>query len=202
MLAFIDESGCPGFKFTRGSDPVFGLGMVVFADGAAAQLTEKTIAELRKKLGHKTEFKFSKSRDDLRDGFFAGVAHCPFIMRALIVRKEQLHSQHLRSNAESFYSYFVKMLMAHDSGTLRATRVRIDGSGGREFQRSLSRYLRRELGERIKDVKMSDSAADSLMQLADMCIGAVTRAERQRGAHPDRWRAMIERNIANVWQFG
>lgn len=201
MLVLIDESGCPGFKFTRGSDPVFGIGMVIFANGAAAQFTEASIIEVAEAAGHRTEFKFSKSRHAVRDAFFRAVAACPFTMRALIVRKELLHSQKLRTDTDCFYNYFVRMLMAYDNGTLTAARVRIDGSGGRDFQRALGTYLRRELGARIRDVKMSDSASDRLMQLADMCIGAVTRAERDRES-ATRWRDMLKPRIADVWHFG
>ncbi len=46
MLVFIDESGCPGFKFTRGCDPVFGIGMVIFANGDDARITEQTMLTL------------------------------------------------------------------------------------------------------------------------------------------------------------
>jgi hypothetical protein len=123
MLVLIDESGCPGFKFTRGSDPVFGLGMVIFANGEDAATTAQAIAELRVALKHKPEFKFSKSSAYLRDRFFECVARYPFTVRALIVKKEALHSQHLRSESDSFYNYFVKMLMAHDNGTLDAARA-------------------------------------------------------------------------------
>lgn len=191
MLVFIDESGCPGFKFTRGSDPVFGIGMTIFRDGTAALSTERAIAELAARLGHKTEFRFSKSSRPLRDAFFQAICSCPFTVRALIVRKELLHSQTLRTSPDKLYNYFVKMLMAHDDKTLDAARVRIDGSGSREFRRSLGGYLRRELGGRIKEVKMSDSSCDRLMQLADMCIGAVTRAERER-EDAERWLVMLK----------
>jgi hypothetical protein len=201
MLVLIDESGCPGFKFTRGSDPVFGIGMVIFANGADAAFTEQAIADLRPIVNHKTEFKFSKSSVFLRDRFFECVAQCPFTVRALIVRKEALHSSHLRTESDSFYNYFVKMLMAHDHGTLDEARVRIDGSGGRNFQRALITYLRRELGARIKDVKMADSKRDPLMQLADMCIGAITRAERDREDR-DRWKRVLKPRIADIWHFG
>jgi hypothetical protein len=47
---------------------------------------------------------------------------------------------------------------------------------------------------------MSDSERDPLMQLADMCIGAVTRAERDR-ANADRWRKMLAPRIVDVWRF-
>jgi hypothetical protein len=201
MLVLIDESGCPGFKFTRGSDPVFGIGMVIFANGDDAAATTRAISDLRRTVNHKTEFKFSKSSGQLRDKFFESVARCPFSVRALIVRKEVLHSAHLRGEADSFYNYFVQSLMAHDDGTLDAARVRIDGSGSRDFQHALNSYLRRMLGARIKDVKMVDSARDPLMQLADMCIGAITRAERDREDR-ERWKRMLKPRIADIWHFG
>ena len=201
MLVFIDESGCPGFKFKRGSEPVFGIGMVVFNSGADARSTERAMHLAREKLKHKTEFKFSRSRDELRDAFFHAVARCPFKVRALVLRKDQLYSQHLRADSEGFYSYFAKMLLKHDNGVLNAARVRIDGSGSQEFQRTLGSYLRRELGCRIKDIKMSDSARDPLMQLADMCIGAITRAERRDRDNPDRWRSILAPRIADIWRF-
>jgi hypothetical protein len=201
MLVFIDESGCPGFKFTRGSDPVFGIGMVIFEGGDHARATEACIAGVRRRTGHRTEFKFSKSDNSLRDEFFAGVRDYPFSVRALIVHKQVIHSKHLRENDDAFYSYFVKMLMAHDGGALDDASIRIDGSGDREFQRAFNSYLRRELGAcKVKDVKMSDSARDPLVQLADMCIGAITRPERPR---PDgeRWKEMLKPRIADVWHF-
>jgi len=201
VLVFIDESGCPGFKFTRGSDQIFGIGMVIFADRDAALYTESVIAKLRQQKKHKPEFKFSKSSDDLRDAFFQSVASCPFTIRAILIRKAVLHSGQLRSRTDSLYNFFVKMLMAHDNGILDSARVRIDGSGSREFQRSLGAYLRRELGERVRDVKLSDSASDPLMQLADMCIGAITRAERDRDK-ATRWKEMIHPRIGDIWHFG
>lgn len=82
--------------------------MVVFANGENAAITERAIAELRKELNHKTEFKFSKSSSRLRDRFFECVARCPFTVRAVIVRKEALHSAQPRNETDTFYNYFVK----------------------------------------------------------------------------------------------
>ena len=39
------------------------------------------------------------------------------------------------------------------------------------------------------------------MQLADMCIGAVTRAERDRNNRA-RWKTMIAERIGDIWHFG
>lgn len=201
MLVFVDESGSPGFKFTRGSDAIFGIGMVIFANAKAAELTADTLALLRAKLRHRSEFKFSKSTDELRDAFFQGMADCPFTVRALIVRKEALHGRAVRKDRGSFYNYFVRLLMVQDGGTLHRASVRIDGSGSRHFQRSFGSYLRQQLGTRIREVKMSDSARDPLMQLADMCIGAITRAERD-GQEGGRWKHMIAGRIEDVSHYG
>jgi hypothetical protein len=200
MLVFIDESGCPGFKLSRGSAPFFGLGMIIIADVAAARVTEEALAAIRASTRHKPEFKFSKSSHHLRDAFFEGMAHCPFTVRALVVRKELLHSRLLRADSRSFYSYFVKLLLMHSGGSLDNARVRIDGSGSQEFQRSLGCYLHQQLGTRVSEVRMVDSAQSPLMQLADMCIGAIMRSER-KGQEGERWRNMLKPRIADIWRF-
>jgi hypothetical protein len=201
MLVCIDESGCPGFKFSRGSDRVFGIGMVIFGKGEDARATLRAIQTVRAQMQHWSEFKFSKSSDATRDAFFQAVVPCPFRVRALIVRKELIYSPLLRQDHKSFYRYFVKMLMKHDNGILQAADVRIDGSGSQEFRQTLGNYLRDGLDRRISNVRMSDSAADPLVQLADMCIGAITRPERSAREDSDRWLKMLAPRIANIWRF-
>ena len=145
MLVFIDESGCPGFKTVKGSDPIFAVGMVIFNSSEDARATESCVAGLHAQLRHVAEFKFSKCRADTRDAFFAQVVRQPFAVRAILVEKEKLYSTHLRANVDAFYNYFVKTLMRFDEGRLQNAKVRIDGSGNREFTRALNAYLRREL---------------------------------------------------------
>ncbi|NJO34329.1 MAG: DUF3800 domain-containing protein [Rhodospirillales bacterium] len=200
MLVFIDESGDPGFKIAKGSDPVFALGMVIFKTAAAAGMVGEVIQLLREEIGHKPEFKFSKCSGSVRDAFFRRVAGCDFSVRALVVNKEVIYSGQLRTDSNAFYSYFVKQLMNFDAGALKDAKVRIDGSGSRDFQRALGSYLRRELKGKIRDLKMIDSHRDALMQLADMCVGAIARSYRDRD-EPARWRNMLRRRIDNVWDF-
>lgn len=108
MLVFIDESGCCGFRFARGADPVFAVAIVVFA---------------------------------------------------------------------------------HE--------IRIDGSRNREFRRDLSRYLRSGLRGKAVELRMTDSARDPLTQLADMCVGAIARAYRDR-QQPDPWIKMLRPRIDDI----
>lgn len=205
MLVFIDESGCSGFKLTRGSDAIFAVAMVVLNDSAAARAATAAIERARELTGHKTEFKFSKCSADVRDTFFRSVTHAPFRVRALVVDKAHIYSPHLRTNTEAFYSYFVKLLGEHDGQRLIGAKVRIDGSGDREFQRATGAYLRRELGTgKIADIRMVDSKRDRLIQLADMCVGAIARAYRaETRNNADRWLAMLRDGgrIENIWPF-
>jgi hypothetical protein len=156
---------------------------------------------VREQLRHRTEFKFSRSSGELRDAFFQAVVPCPFIVRALIVRKDLIYSRHLRQDHKGFYSYFIKMLLKHDNGTLRSADVRIDASGSQEFRLTLTSHLRQSLNRRVSDVRMSDSAGDPLVQLADMCIGAITRAARSEREDRDRWLRMLSPRIGNIWHF-
>ncbi len=63
--------------------------------------------------------------------------------------------------------------------------------------------MRRELGpEKIRDLRMSDSKRDPLIQLADMCVGAIARSYRGESRdHATRWSEMLAPRIDNVWPF-
>ena len=197
MLVFIDESGCPGFKITKGSDPIFAIGMVVFDTSADADFTASLMRDLHKSIPHKPEFKFSKTSHNVRDQFFQAVAACPFRVFAMVVRKEEIYSPTLRTDHDKFYNYFLKLLLG-GSIDLSEAKIRLDGSGGRDFERALKSYLRREI--EIRDFAMVDSKRDQLAQLADMCVGAIARGYRDR-KNPMRWHKMLTRRIINVWRF-
>ena len=202
MLVFIDESGDPGFKVAKGSSSLFVVGMVIFDSAEAAQACERRVAKLAVRLKHKPEFKFSGSRDEVRDAFFATVAEENFLFRGLVVDKSVVWSGNLRSNKERFYSYFVKLLLNHHGGVLDDAKVIIDGSGNREFQQNLKTYLRKQAEPGvISDVRLRDSKSDRLLQLADMCCGSIYREQRKDERSDPRWRQMLEPRIDDVWQF-
>jgi hypothetical protein len=200
MLVFIDESGCPGFKITRGSDPVFVIGMTIFRSAADAVATESRIKELHASIPHRPEFKFSKTSRDVRDRFFAAVAECPFRVYAVVVQKELIYSPHLRTHHDSFYNYFLQLLV-NGNVSLTDAKIRLDGSGGRDFERALKTYLRQKGEIKIDDFRMVDSRRDQLAQLADMCVGAIARCHREQREDRRRWYSMLEKRIANVWVF-
>jgi len=199
MLVFIDESGDPGFDVARGASPLFVLAMVILRSGDEADKTRLAIEDLRRHSIHKSEYKFSKCSDSVRDEFFREVVSCPFDIRALVVRKDIIKPPRLYSDREAFYEYFVSNIVSR-STDLTGARVIIDGSGDREFRRRLSAGLRTQTG-RIKDVRFKDSAGDLLVQLADMCAGAIARSFRTDREDQSRWRRMIERRIESIVEF-
>lgn len=205
MLVLIDESGDAGFKLAKGSTPHFVVAMVIFRDFEQAELASAAIAQARELLEVKREFKFSKSHPNVKDGFFAAVAPYEYGVRALVVDKAKIYSQHLRDDKDQFYSYFVKQLMKYDNDALVGAKVKIDGSGDRVFKQELEAYLRRHLHGKIKDVKMTESHKDNLIQLADMVAGAIGRSYRTDDRNdPRRWLNQLRaaRKIEDIWDFG
>lgn len=204
MLVLIDESGDPGFKLVRGSSSHFVVAMVIFDDFEKAEKAASVIAALRAKLRVKPEFKFTKSHNNVRDSFFEAVSPLDFRLRALIVNKQSLYSSNLREDTDCFYNFFVQTLIRNDNGTLANASVKIDGSGDREFKKQLQAYLRKQLPMgRVRKLRFVDSANDDLVQLADMCAGAILRARRSDEKQNDRWLVMLKRarRVEDLWDF-
>lgn len=202
MLVFIDESGDPGFKLAKGSSAVFVVALVAFSDYKVAVDAREAIHSLARRCGVNPEFKFSKSRPDVRDVFFECISHFDFRIRAIVAQKSRIYSNHLRANKESFYSFFVKSMLKFDNGLLQGAKVVIDSSGERVFRQELGAYLRRHTEKgAIQSVRFSDSRADRLLQLADMCTGAIARSYSLDRKDAFRWRAMIAQEIDDVWEF-
>lgn len=202
MLVFIDESGDPGFKISKGSSPLFVVSLVAFKKTENSLLAQDAIAGVAADHGLKTEFKFSQSRPEIRDAFFSALKPIDFCVRAIVIQKEKIYSPHLRTDKEAFYQYFVKTMLKFDNGLLENAKVIIDGSGDQSFKRELSRYLKRHTGPgAIRDVRFSNSKNDRLVQLADMCTGAIARSFRDNRDDADRWRRMLGNKIEDVWKF-
>ena len=202
MLVFIDESGAPGFKLAGGSSPHFIAAMVVFEDGGAAAKTLAAIEGSRARAAHRGEFKFSRTSNEVRTLFCEAVCGCNFSVQAIAVRKELIHSPRLMTNKDAFYNYFVKSMLFHNGGTLRQAKVIIDGSGDKAFCQQLESNFKRKIGTGIvRSVGFKDSKKDSLVQLADMCAGAIARSYREDRGDSHKWRAILAPRITDVWNF-
>jgi len=204
MYVFIDESGDPGFKLDKGSSKVFVVSMVIFKNSNKALAAQDKLAQLQKDIKAYPEFKFNKLPNAKRQAFFHGIRDLDFLCRAVVVQKELIYSPNLRKNKESFYKFFIRMMMQHDAGILQKAKVIIDGSGDKNFKREFCTYLKRNIvKDAVLKISLKDSKKDFLVQLADMTAGAVARSYNKDRQNSDIWMKQLTRDgkLQNIWEF-
>lgn len=179
MLIFIDDSGDPGFKIQKGSSPIFVIALVIFGDYLEAEKTSLAIKELRRKLkvSDKYEFKFNKTNRNFRNKFFYTVKNFRFKVRAIVAKKEVIHSPRLRSEKEDFYNYIIMQVLQHNGGSIHNAKLRFDKRGEKSLRDQLRVYLSDRLDNKntkiFTDLKFVDSRQNTLVQLADMVADAI-----------------------------
>lgn len=207
MIVFIDDSGDPGFNFEKGSSKFFIIAAVVFDDELEAEKTALAIKEYRRtlKFPDDVEFKFSKSRRVIREGFLKTINKFEFRIRSLIIDKFLIRKDELRYEKDLFYSYAIKLLLKHNGGTILNAKVRIDGSGDRIFRKSFLSYLRRQLNSKekiiMKNCKLVDSENNVLIQMADMIAGGIKRSYDKDKIDAQIYKTIIKKHIEDEWKF-
>lgn len=202
MLVFIDESGDSGFKLDKGSSPIFALAMVIFHDRTEAMKCQEAILACAAENNVAGEFKFNKSRPHVKDAFFKAVSPFNFRVRVLVVEKEHIYSGRLRTNKDAFYQFCMKTMLKFDNGVMKEAKIVIDGSGDRDFKKELKTHLKKHCAKgAVKSIDLKDSHRDPLIQLADMCIGAVARSYRADRKDADKWRKMLRSKLDDIWNF-
>jgi hypothetical protein len=68
--------------------------------------------------GHPGEFKYSKTKERLKDCFFACTSKVEYNIRAIVVDKSKIYSHHLRSSPSALKSYAIRQLLSHGFGTI------------------------------------------------------------------------------------
>jgi len=207
MIVFIDDSGDPGFKLQKGSSQIFVIGCVVFDDELEAEKTAVAIKELKRRLKFPddVEFKFNKSSRKVRESFLKTINPFAFKFRCLIIQKRIVRSEELRQNKKSFYSYAIKLLLKHNGGSIRDAKIRVDGSGDRNFRRSFVAYLRKQLNSAqrkiMRDCKLVDSKENVLIQMADMITGSIYRSYQIDKKDSVVYKKIIQKHIEDEWRF-
>lgn len=207
MLVFIDDSGDPGFKLQKGSSQIFVIGCVIFDDELEAEKTAIAIKELRRRLKFPddVEFKFNKSSRKVRESFLKTINQYKFKFRCLVIHKKIVRSEELRRNKKSFYGYAIKLLLKHNGGSVRDAKIRIDGSGDRNFRRSFISYLRKQLNSAqkkvMRDCKLLDSKENVLIQMTDIITGSIYRSYQIDKSDNAVYKKIIQRHIEDEWKF-
>ncbi|OGM15911.1 hypothetical protein A2V56_04815 [Candidatus Woesebacteria bacterium RBG_19FT_COMBO_42_9] len=207
MLVFIDDSGDPSLNIEKGASKFFVICCVVFDDDLEVEKTAVAIKELRRKLkfSDRVEFKFNGSSFKTRIAFLQTIKLFSFKIRALVVDKRKIKSDQLKNDKQSFYSYFIKMILRYSGGSIVNAKVKIDGSGDRIFRKRFLTYLRKELNSKqkkiVKNVRLVDSKTNVLIQTADMVAGTIRRyKEKEKLDAPKYWN-IIKNKIDDCWDF-
>jgi hypothetical protein len=190
VLVFVDENGDDGMAEKPGSSKHFRVTAVVFPSRDNAGECDGDIAKLRKELGFadRSEFKFNKSRPEVRRAFLERVQPHDFAYATYSVKKTTLVDFGFNTK-ESVYKYAVEVLFDKLRMILRDATVVFDRFGGRDFNRELQTSLRSIVIDEngrclIKKMRGGDSARDNLLQMVDMVGGAEARAQMLH--KPDR----------------
>lgn len=204
MLVFIDDSGDPGFQIQKGSSPVFVIALIIFDDELEAEKTAVALKELRRKLKFPdtVEFKFHKSRPDIKRKFLEASAKFNYRVRAIVVKKAIVHSNRLRTSKESFYNYVVMSVLKNNNGTIRSAKIRFDRRGEQRIRNELRIYLSRQLNNKkthiFRDFKFVDSKQNVLIQLADMVAGCIASYYKAKNKELKK---IINARIEDIWEF-
>jgi len=200
MFVYLDESGDTGFKFNQGSTRYFVVTLLLTTDPIPLQsAVEQVRAALHYPSG--TEFKFSKSSVAVREAFLNAINPFQFQVRALIADKETITRPYMH-NKETFYNYFVRLVLDYDYGSISGATLILDESfRSRRSKEELRTYLRRQLNEghespKLVKIMYHRSHSDYLLQVSDMACGAIYAAYNK---NEPRYRKIIKRHIQDEW---
>lgn len=190
MHIYIDDSGDSGFAFGSGSTRFMVMAACLFFQTQDIEAASVAVEMCREKNRQSREFKYTKTRDGIRDCFFECTADVSFSVRTIVVDKLQLRSAHLRENPRDLKSYAIKQLLTHGDGFIQDAKVFVDGQDTKSFQMSDAQYFKsnvnREQPGAVSQVAFVDSKDSNPIQIADMVAGAIHRFVREDEKHSDR----------------
>ncbi|MDR1185455.1 MAG: DUF3800 domain-containing protein [Coriobacteriales bacterium] len=181
-LAFIDDAGDPGFKFSDGSTRYFVIASVIFESQTQAATVSDAIRQYKvnKNWSKKFELKFNKLRKDFVMEVLEAVIPHDFRIRAIVVDKTKVINHQMRSKPDAFFNYVVKEVLARNNSLINA-KVRLDGEAGKEYKRRTVAYFRKKINKvsyKIADFDYEDSKGNNLIQLADLIAGSIYRSKQ------------------------
>lgn len=197
MYVYLDESGDTGFRLTQGSSRFFAIALLVVDDPGPL---EATLNALRAHMRLPTyEFKFAQSDDARRSQFFQAIrdehyeAYCQVVDKQELLRHRAVLPE-FRSR-EGLYGHLVRRALREIAEGLAAATLVIDESFKSKTEKArFTTAIRQELGgsgtadAAIGSIRYQDSRRESLLQVADMLVGAVARSYE---AGDSRFRQLI-----------
>lgn len=173
MLVFMDESGCTGLKFKRGSSPFFIITLVVIESAEVAEKISSAIERLRVKKNFWKEFHFQKLHKNLRKDFYIMLQNYPVKFYTIILDKSHSYVRDMEKN--ELYSEVANIVL--DVPDLNGASLFVDKRADKEFRKEFDRSVKGKQNngkdKRINKIKHKDWKENSLVQVADMICGAM-----------------------------
>src|SRR5262249_42262082 len=146
--------------------------------------------------GH--EFRFKRAGEGTRLRFLREVTPFEFKYVAVSVDKSKLGDPLVKSKG-SIYRWVFGMVAEKIAESYDQIELTIDRCGGQEFQDYLEEYLHRIVasGGSTCNLVINDSNQNSLLQLADMICGAISRS-LSGTTDADRYRTIIKHHELEV----
>ncbi|MCL2202017.1 MAG: DUF3800 domain-containing protein [Oscillospiraceae bacterium] len=174
---FIDDSGDTGFK--KSSSSHFLIAAVIVVDEEKKQLLNDAITLFRRNLGwyELDEFKFSITNKKTVLKLIDFIKEFDFSAQVMVLDKAKLTAENIPKDKATLYYRVVKELLLK----LKLTDpvITIDGRAGKQYAKEIKTYLRqslREAGVHGSRIYLVDSRKNSLVQLADIVAGSVSRS--------------------------
>lgn len=205
QLIFIDDSGDPGFKTRGGASRMFVIACIIFDSPYDAEFASAGIKVLKEKMGWKQirEFKFHRATEEQKEVFFKSVRTYDFRIRAVVVDKTKITEPRLKKS-DSFYNFIITSVLQRFE-EMDSARIKLDGSGSKDFRRRSTSNLRRKLNQhgqyRVANFALEDSRDSTLIQLADMVAGSIrAKYDPDKKVKQDYLR-FLESRIDDIWQY-
>jgi len=199
QLVFIDDSGDPGFKLHSSSH--FVMACAVFMEDSVAEQVAEELKNLRKSKGwnDEAEFKFTKTRKPVVKELLQAVAKYDFTVSAVYIDKSELSGIVPIIDQSKLYNWTIKVLL--ETLPLKDARIRIDGRSSKQYMRTASSYLRKELNKKshkILNVRFEDSRRNDLIQLADIVAGSINRSLQKDKTDSGEYLAILKPKIGSI----
>ncbi len=205
MRIYIDETGDTGFKLDKGSSAIFCVTLLVFHDNADIEKMVGAVKRLeeRKHFHSQYEWKFNKSKHDLRVEFLTLIKDYNFEIRSVVMNKAAITGPKLKSDKNSFYNYSCKLVLQYANASLYEAKIIFDKRGPREFYGHLKTYLRDKCNldyTKIKEISSKDSKKYKPLQIVDMVAGAIGRSYSSKSDRLD-YISIIKPKIVDLFVF-
>ncbi|NWN89224.1 MAG: DUF3800 domain-containing protein [Micrococcaceae bacterium] len=209
MLVYVDDSGDSGQKFDKNSSTHLVMAACIFTDYTQLELLSEAIRLVRDETGFTREFKFSSTRNKVKEKFFEKTWHIRYSVRAISIEKRFLYEEKLRTDGSALKAYAIHRLLGNNFGRIQNAKVFVDGKDTEAFEVPDHAYLMRQVNKRtansVREVRFIDSKQSIGIQTADMMAGAIQRAVRMDDKQDHRWfnymKPRTKYPMGTVWDF-